>query len=142
MINAARELGRLGPFLVDQEGVLHAREASRPASFGFRWRGRRIRAELCADARLRLSVLAGHVPFTAEAAPLRPAVFAALAALRAEAGDGWQVGLTPGHGVVVEAVEDLGAPATVRRLIVAATRFVLRLSPCLDLLDEAGTRPA
>jgi hypothetical protein len=30
----------------------------------------------------------------------------------------------------------------VSRLIVAATRFVLRLAPCLDLLDEAGTRPA
>lgn len=142
MTSAARELGRIGPFLVDRDGVLLACDASRPAGFGFRWRGRRIRAELCADARLRLSVLAGHVPFTAEAAPLRPGVFAALAALRAEADAGWQVALTPGHGVVVEVVEDLGAPATVSRLIVAATRFVLRLAPCLDLLDEAGARPA
>jgi hypothetical protein len=142
MIARAQELGRLGPFLVDRDGVLHACDPARPAGFGFRWRGRRIRAELQADARLRLSVLAGHVPFTAEAAPLRPGVFAALAALRAEADEGWRVGLTPGHGVLVEAVEDLGAPATVSRLIAAATRFVLRLAPCLDLLDEVGTRPA
>jgi hypothetical protein len=142
MIPPARPLGRLGPFQVDHSGVLHACDPWRPARFAFRWRGRRVHAELQEDARLRLSVLAGHVPFTAEAAPLRPDVFAAFAALRAEAGERWRVGLTSAHGVVVEAVEELGAPATASRLIAAATRFALRLEPCLDLLEEAGARPA
>lgn len=136
------ELGRLGPFLVDAAGVLHAADPGRSAGFGFRWRGRRVRAELRADARLTLSALAGHVPFSAEAATLRPRVYAAFAALRAEAGEHWRVGLTPSHGVVIEAVEVLGSPATVSTLIAAATRFALRLAPCLDLLDEAGARPA
>lgn len=142
MSTPARELGRLGPFLVDAEGVLHAADPARPAGFGFRWRGRRVHAELCADARLQLSVLAGHVPFTAEAAALRPGVYAAFTALRDETAEHWRVGLTPAHGLVIEAVEALGKPATVSTLIAAATRFVLRLAPCLDLLDEAGARPA
>ena len=107
--------------------MLHAADPGRTAGFGFRWRGRRVRAELAADAQLRLSVLAGHVPFTAEAAALRPGVYA---------------GLTPSHGVVIEAIEALDAPATASRLIAAAARFALRLGPCLDLLDEAGVRPA
>jgi hypothetical protein len=142
MSTSAPALGRLGPFLVDADGVLHAAEPSRPAGFGFRWRGRRVHAVLCPDARLRLSVLAGHVPFTAEAAALRPGVYAAYAALRDDAPPEWRVGLSPAHGVVIEAVEALGKPATVSALIAAATRFVLRLAPCLDLLDEAGARPA
>jgi hypothetical protein len=142
MSTPARALGRLGPFLVDASGVLHAADPSRPAGFGFRWRGRRIHAVLCPDARLRLSVLAGHVPYTAEAAALRPRVYAAYAALRGDAPPDWQVALTPSHGVVIEAVEALGKPATVSTLIAAATRFVLRLAPCLELLDEAGARPA
>lgn len=142
MSPSPRALGRLGPFLVDAAGVLHAADPGRTAGFGFRWRGRRVRAELAADAQLRLSVLAGHVPFTAEAAALRPGVYAALAALRAGAGAGWRIGLTPSHGVVIEAIEALDAPATASRLIAAAARFALRLGPCLDLLDEAGVRPA
>lgn len=142
MSPSTRALGRLGPFLVDAEGVLHAVEPSRPAGFGFRWRGRRVHAVLCPDARLRLSVLAGHVPYTAEAAALRPGVYAALAALRGEAAPDWRVALTPSHGVVIEATEPLGKPPTASTLIAAATRFVLRLAPCLDLLDEAGARPA
>ncbi|WP_439580562.1 hypothetical protein [Elioraea sp.] len=139
---STRALGRFGPFLVDAAGVLHAADRSRPVGFGFRWRGRRVRAELHDDARLSLSVVAAHVPFTAEAAALRPGVFAALAALRVEGDEDWRIALTPGHAVVVAAVEHLGAPATASRLIAAATRFVLRLAPCLDLLDDAGARPA
>lgn len=141
-MTTTRELGRLGPFLVDAEGALVVRDPARPVGFGFRWRGRRVRAELGTDARLRLSVLAAHVPFTAEAASLRPGVFAALAALRVAPDETWRIGLTPGHGVLIEAVEEFGAPATASRVVAAATRFALRLAPCLDLLEEAGARPA
>lgn len=141
-MTTTRELGRLGPFLVDAEGTLVVCDPARPVGFGFRWRGRRVRAELGLDARLKLAVLAAHVPFTAEAAPLRPGVFAALAALREEAGASWRIALTPGHGVLIEAVEELGTPATASRVVAAATRFALRLAPCLDLLEEAGARPA
>lgn len=144
-MSASPPVARLGPFAVDRAGVLHACDPSRPARFGFRWRGRRIQAELDAAARLRLWLVAGHVPFTAEAAAVRPRVFAAVAALQAApapaAGQCWRVTLTAAHGVRLEAVERLEAPPTATRLVAAATRFVLGLAPCLDLLEEAGARP-
>lgn len=133
-------IGRLGPFDVAIDGTLAARDVADRPSFGFRWRGRRIAACLDEERRVVFSVLAAHVPFTAESAEARPRVIAAVAALRNALPRGWRLRLTPDHGVHLETAALLGSPPTARRLVAAATEFVLALDPCLDLLEEQGAR--
>jgi hypothetical protein len=67
-------------------------------------------------------------------------VIAAVAALREALPPGWRIRLTPDHAVHLETEATLGRPPTVSRLLAEATRFVLALTPCIDLLDEEGAR--
>jgi hypothetical protein len=135
-------IGRLGPFEVASDGSLSPSAPDEAPRFGFRWRERRIAARLVAGWKVEFSVIAGYVPFTAENPAGRPRVIAAVAALREALPEGWRVRLTPDHAVHLEAEAMLGRPPTVSRLLTEATRFVLALTPCIELLDEEGALTA
>ncbi len=135
-------IGRLGPFDVALDGTLSARDGAEAPSFGFRWRDRRIAARFIDGRRVAFSVVAGHVPFTAESAEARPRVIAAVAALRDSLPKGWRLRLTPDHAVHLETEALLGSPPTASRLVSAAAELALTLDPCLDLLEEEGARAA
>ncbi|MCU0984450.1 MAG: hypothetical protein MUC89_05845 [Acetobacteraceae bacterium] len=135
-------IGRLGPFEVASDGSLSPSAPDEAPRFGFCWRERRIAARLVAGWKVEFSVIAGYVPFTAENPAGRPRVIAAVAALREALPEGWRVRLTPDHAVHLEAEAMLGRPPTVSRLLTEATRFVLALTPCIELLDEEGALTA
>lgn len=135
-------IGRLGPFEVASDGSLVPLAADQSPHFGFRWRGRRVAARLLPGWRVELSVVAARVPFTAESAAARPRVLAAVIALREALPEGWTIRLTPDHAVHLVTEASLGRPPTVTRLLTEATRFVLALTPCIELLDEEGARAA
>jgi hypothetical protein len=133
-------IGRLGPFEVASDGSLHLNSPDDSSRFGFHWRDRRIAARLVSGWKVEFSVVAGYVPFTAENPASRPRVIAAVAALREALPEGWRVRLTPDHAVHLETEATLGRPTTATRLVTEATRFVLTLTPCIELLDEEGAR--
>lgn len=141
LVSPPLTIGRVGPFEVASDGSLSPSAPDEAPRFGFRWRNRRIAARLVAGWRVEFSVIAGYVPFTAEDAAGRPRVIAAVAALREALPDGWRVRLSPDHAVHLETEAVLGRPPTVSRLLAEATRFVLALTPCFELLDEEGARP-
>lgn len=131
-------IGRLGPFEVASDGSLHLNPAAESSRFGFRWRDRRISVRVLASWKVEFSVVAGYVPFTAENPASRPRVIAAVAALREGLPDGWRLRLSPDHAVHLETDGVLRRPPTVTWLLTEATRFVLALTPCIELLDEQG----
>jgi len=131
----------LGPFAVARDGTLFPAAPERAPGFGFRWRGRRIAARLLPGS-VGFSVVAAHVPFTAENPALRTQAIAAVAGLRALLPEGWGLRLTPDHAIHIEAEAPLGRPPTATRLVAAATGFVLALAPIVALLEEEGARPA
>ncbi len=140
LANPPLPIGRLGPFEVASDGSLHLNPPAESSRFGFRWRDRRISARVLAGWKVEFSVVAGYVPFTAENPASRPRVIAAVAALREALPDGWRVRLSPDHAVYLETEGALGRPPTVTRLLTEAARFVLALTPCIELLDEEGAR--
>ncbi len=126
----------LGAFRVQPDGSLAAREPGAPPALRFSWRGRLCSATLGIDG-LALSAEAGLVPSTAEAPLAREAVFGTLTALPAELPRGWEVRLTPGHGVRLSVTTALDGPATAAVLVTAMVRFALALDPYLALLGDA-----
>ncbi|MCS6855375.1 MAG: hypothetical protein NZ523_11575 [Elioraea sp.] len=134
-------LGRLGPFEVGLDGALSPSGASGPVRFAFAWRGRRVQAELGPERRLRFSIRAARVPYTAEEAGRRRSALAAVFALRAGGEAKLSAVLSPAHELRLEWQETLEA-TTASRLVAAATRFVLLVRPYLELLEEEGAVPA
>ena len=53
----------------------------------------------------------------------------------------WRVQLLPDHRVTLLTEVLVGLPITAETLLVEITRFLLGLSPYLDLLDEFGAVP-
>lgn len=127
----------IGPFHVGLDGQLMPAGTEAPVRFHFRWRGRRIQAELGPLRRLHLSVLAARVPYSAEDAARRPAVLAAFLALRAAVAPSLSAVLTAAHELRLEQTASLEA-TTASRLVTALTLFVLQVDPYFDLVEEAG----
>lgn len=138
----------LGPFAVDAMGRLAPSDPNALPAFLFHWRDRMVRARFAQSGpdsgEIRLRVTLGRVPSTAS--PLDPESrgrsFALLRTLPRALPPEWQVVLLPDHCVRLEAVTELTLPITATVLLVELTRFLLRLAPYLDLLDEAGVAGA
>ena len=74
---------------------------------------------------------------------VRPRSFALLHWLGRVAPQAWHVRLSADHRVWLEADTPIAMPITAAALITEITRFLLELTPYLDLLDETGlTNPA
>jgi hypothetical protein len=123
----------LGPFLVAPDGVLSAGPAAASPRFSFTWRRRGFEVEL-RGRHLWISAPIAGLPLSAG----RPAVLDALLAVRAALEPGWRLAMSPGAVAVLEAEVVLPRPVTAARLVAEAARFAWQVSPCLDLLDEAG----
>jgi hypothetical protein len=123
-----------GPFVVEPDGAL--RTTGVPA-LRFAWRGRRCEARI-EDGLLRLSAVAGAVPYTAERRQDRPGAFAAVGALPGELPPGWRLRLLPDHRLRLETTRMLASPVTTVGLIAALVGFALALDPYLDRLESAG----
>jgi hypothetical protein len=124
----------LGPFLVERDGRLHARQT--PA-LRFAWRGRYCEARL-AGATIRLTSNAGAVPYTAEDPAARRAALAAVGLLPGALPPGWRLRLLPDHRLRLEAEASLPTPITATALIGRLVAFALALDPYLDRLESAG----
>ena len=85
----------------------------------------------------------GRVPSTAspDQAGLRPESFAMVRGLQGGVPRAWRVQLLPDHRVTLLTEVLVGLPITAETLLVEITRFLLGLSPYLDLLDEFGAVP-
>ena len=138
----------LGPFLVDAEGRLAPRDQDAFPAFNFLWRGRSVHADMTQgeprDGRLKLRTVLGRVPSTAgdDWTGRRPQSFASLRAVRRDLPDAWQIQLLPDHSALLEADVAITLPITAIGLVTELTRFLLFLSPYLDLLDEGGVTRA
>jgi hypothetical protein len=138
----------LGPFAVDAMGRLAPREPNALPGFFFRWRGRVIRATFeqinPAQSQLVLQATLGRIPSTAN--PRDPGQrahsFQLLRLLPRALPGPWRVVLLPDHRVQLEANSQVTLPITATDLLVELTRFLLKLAPYLDLLDEAGIAAA
>lgn len=128
---------RLGPFMVDAEGLLTPSELPPAPAFRFHWRGRKLEAEL-SPGRLSVSVRLGRVPSTLGGAALRPSAFAMLRGLPGTLPPPWRLGLRPDHQVALTWSAPLAMPVSATGLITGLTRFLLDLRPYLDLLEDAG----
>jgi hypothetical protein len=134
----------LGPFLVDAEGRLTPRDQVAFPNFNFFWRGRSVRVCMTPgevpDGRLKLQTVLGRVPSTAggDSTRVRPGSFASLRAVRRELPNAWEIRLRPDHSATLEAEAEIELPITAIGLVTEMTRFLLTLSPYLDLLDEGG----
>jgi len=126
-----------GPFLVEPDGAL---QLERSPALRFAWRGRPCAARIAAG-RLRISVGAGHIPYTAERPAARSQALATIAALPAELPAGWTLRLTPGHALALEQDRALPAPVTATGLVSALVGFALALDAYLERLASAGVEP-
>jgi hypothetical protein len=138
---------KLGPFMVDPEGRLSPGEPGGAPAFLFRWRDRVVRARLLqansAAGQLALQSTLGRVRSTANTPDetLRPRSFAVLGWLPRSVPPEWRVRLLADHRVWLEIETPIALPITAAALITEITRFLLMLSPYLDLLDEVGLTP-
>jgi len=127
----------LGCFAVAPDGTLLC-SPDDPASIRFAWRGRPCRAEV-APARLRLEVMAGRVPSTAEPGADRMRALGAVRALPRSLPRDWRVSLTPDHSIRIETTAAMPNPPTAVSLVAAMIRFALALDPYLDALEAGGS---
>jgi hypothetical protein len=131
----------LGPFIVEESGRLSFRSPDQSAGFSFAWRDRRFSA-LLQEGRVVLTGCLGKVPSTALGPARREAALVLLRALPRLLPRGWALRLTPDHRLQIKAAEPMAWPAHATELIQPLVRFLLRLAPYLDLLDESGLRGA
>ncbi len=134
------ETGRvvMGPFEVDNSGVLFPRDEDAPPCFSFEWRGRQMAARLD-GAVLRLRARAGLVPSSVAGVPRMP-VFDVIRNLPRALPDHWKVTLEPSHAIRIEVELQLDGNVTASSLMTAVTAQMLELGPYLDLLEETGVR--
>jgi hypothetical protein len=138
----------LGPFAVDAMGRLAPSDPTALPAFLFRWRGRTVRARFAQSdperGQLLLRATLGRIASTASPRDpeARARSFALLRHLPRALPVDWRIVLLPDHGVRLEATTQLTLPITASDLLVELTRFLLRLAPYLDVLDEAGVAGA
>ncbi len=131
----------LGPFVVEESGRLSFRAPDHSAGFCFAWRGRRFSAEL-KEGTVALTASLGKVPSTANGPARRQTALSLLRALPRSLPKGWALRLTPDHRIQIEAIEPMAWPAHVTDLMQPLVRFLLRLAPYLDLMEEAEIQPS
>jgi len=133
---------KLGPFSVDQEGGLSLQHPDVSPGFSIRWRGRVVHARLVQsderDGRLFIESTLGRIPSTASNPATRAACFIVLRTLLTGLPLEWRVRLLPDHQPQVELDTSVTLPISVTNLVTELTMFLLRLSPYLDAMDEAG----
>jgi hypothetical protein len=134
----------LGPFRVRADGALEPVSGDPEPKFTYRWRNRTVHVRMLPgdrpDWRLQLRAPLTRMPSSARASEggRRLAAFALLRDLPGTMPDGWSIGLTADHRVVLEAERHAKLPLTATSLISEITLFLLALSPYLDVFDEAG----
>ncbi len=131
----------LGPFIVEESGKLCFRSPAQGADFSFAWRGRRFSVAI-ADGSIAVTGLLGLVPSSARGAAKRETALATLRALPRALPSGWGLRLLADHRIQIKAIESMAWPAHATDLIVPLARFLLRLAPYLDLMDESELGPA
>jgi hypothetical protein len=131
----------LGPFIVEESGRLSFRAPDHTARFCFAWRGHRFSAELKEGAVVLAGSL-GTVPSSANSPARRHTALSLLRALPRSLPKGWALLLTPDHRIKIEATEQIAWPAHATDLMQPLVRFLLRLAPYLDLMEEAEVRPS
>lgn len=133
----ASPLLTLGPFAVAPDGTLSPRAPGLRPAIRFAWRGRACEA-LMQDGALRLRVLAGRIPSTAERGADRHFTARAVAEFPPRMPEGWLMRLTADHRI---AVETAGPPRnTAVTLLGDMVRFAMALDPYLDQLEGVGAR--
>ncbi len=130
----------LGPFVVEESGKLTFRAPDSVPGFSFIWRGRRFSAALSRGS-VSLTGSLGQVPSTANGPAKREAALGVLRSLPRALPTGWALRLTPDHRIQIKAVEPMEWPANATDLILPLVRFLLRLAPYLDFMDEAELGP-
>jgi hypothetical protein len=127
----------LGPFIIEPGGRLQLRGADTRPAFWFMWKGLRVDAKLGAGG-VTLSMLIGRIPSTIKQPAVREPAFALLRALPGTLPEGWTMRLTPEHTIRVQAFDTVALPATISGLVEPLVRFLLRVSPYLELIEQAG----
>lgn len=137
----------LGPFKVDDHGLLSPSTPESFPGFAVRWRDRLVHARMLQRnpsgdlGRLDLSTRLGRVPSTAHAPPPSPRRSDVLVAIRHLPGllpQGWRLELAADHSIIVQAQTALTLPVSAVSLVTEMAMFLLTLTPYLELLDEEG----
>jgi hypothetical protein len=138
----------LGPFRVDQQGLLSPSDPESFPRFAVRWRDRLVQARMrqpsatnASQGILDLSSRIGRVPSTAgrsASATDRAAILEVLRQLPRLLPAGWRMRLQPDHSVVVQAQRALVLPVSAISLVTEMSLFLLSLTPYLDVLDADG----
>jgi hypothetical protein len=141
---------RLGPFTVDEEGLLSPRGPDSFPSFRVHWQGRTVQARLTSppatlpgEGKLELQARLGRVPSTADADPAqslvrREKIFTELHDLASELPGEWHLRLAPDHSIRLDRPNPLAMPTSAVQLVTEVTLFLLALGPYLEVLDAAG----
>jgi hypothetical protein len=130
----------LGPFRVDQQGLLSPADPASFPRFAVRWRDRLVQAHM-RHGTLDLSSRIGRVPSTAGPTPSaanRATILDVLHQLPRLLPTGWRMRLMPDHSVLVEAQTELILPVSAISLVTEMSLFLLSLTPYLDVLDAEG----
>lgn len=135
-----------GPFTIDAEGGLSPLHHDVSPGFNVRWQGRVVHARLTrrseGDGALTIQASLGRIPSTATDPATRLACFSTLSGVAAAMPAGWSVRMSPDHQPLLAAETEVVFPITAAALVTALTAFLIDLSPYLDVLDQAGIRPA
>jgi hypothetical protein len=136
----------IGPFRVDDNGLLRPASASSFPAFRVRWRTRMVHTRMlpangCEDkGHLEFTSRLGRIPSTAERG--RPArgdqALVMLRHLPALLPQGWSMELSPDHSVLVASTTPIQLPISAVALVSKVTLFLLTLAPYLDVLDAEG----
>jgi len=127
----------LGPFIIEADGRLQLRRPDTKPAFWFRWQGHRVDAKIGAGG-VTLSMLIGRIPSSIRQPAVREPAFALLRALPGTLPEGWTMRLTPEHTIRVQAFDTVALPATISGMIEPLVRFLLRVSPYLEMIEERG----
>lgn len=144
----------LGPFTIDQNGLLRPNATAGFPAFRVNWRTRTVHTRLvpATDAQdcghLEFSGRMGRVPSTAgEHGPAmgqtrRDNALGMMCHLPHLVPNGWVLNLSPDHSVTVATTTPITLPISAVSLISKLTQFLLALAPYLDVLEAEGVTPA
>ncbi len=136
----------LGPFKIDDKGLLSPATPESFPRFAVRWRGRVLHismrqcsAEDSAHGVLELSVRIGRVPSSVGiSAPRRQSALAMAHLLPRLMPAQWQGRLMPDHTILLETALAIALPVSATDLVGDLATFLLQLDPYLAELDAEG----
>jgi len=131
---------RLGPFIVDEDGLLSPGAPENFPSFSVCWHDRVLHVRRSpVDGSLGVQAVLGRIPSTAGPDQARRAeAFSTLRGLPPLLPAGWEISLFADHRVRIDLEAGLELPTTATALVTAVTLLLLELAPYLDVLDAAG----